>query len=125
MAAGAKSVSNVQITVSSSAATDCGTGTITITGPERTHVTKGGPGNKPEYIVGKGDTVVPQYAYVPKPLTVNVTVDGKTFPGQLMIAFRSAKATGHVGIGIVSFTNPAYPASYGPCAFDEDLVPPA
>jgi hypothetical protein len=125
VAAGDKSVSNVQITVDSSAATDCGTGTITIAGPEPIHVVKGGPGNKSEYIVGKGDTVVPQEAYDAKPLTVSVTLDGQTFTGQLLLAFRGAKATGDLGIGRVVFTNPAYPAGYGPCEFDETLTPPA
>jgi hypothetical protein len=125
VSAGAKSVSNLQIAISSSAATDCGTGTVTVAGPEYTRVVKGGPGNKREYIVGKGDTVVPEYAYVPKPIAVNVALDGKTFAGELEIAFRGAKATGDIGIAILSYTNPAYPASYGPCEFDDNLAPPA
>jgi hypothetical protein len=122
--AGDRSISNLQVVVGTGAATDCGTGTVTVAGPARMHVVKGGPGNKSEYIVGKSDTVDPGYAYEGKPIKASVSVNGTTFGGQLLIAFRNAKAgTKDNGIAELIYTNPAYPASYGPCEFNFNIAP--
>jgi hypothetical protein len=37
-----------------------------------------------------------------------------------LIAFRSP---GDTSIGILSFTNPAFPASYGPCEYEFSVTP--
>jgi hypothetical protein len=123
--AGDRSVTNFQIAIDASvAATDCGTGTVTVAGPEPMHIVKGGPGNKSEYIVGKTDTVVPQEAYEGKPISASVSVNGTSFEGQLLIAFRGATATTKdVGVAELIYTNPAYPASYGPCEFNFNIAP--
>jgi hypothetical protein len=120
VAANRRSVSAVQIVVGPQAVTDCGSGTITVAGSAPMHVVRGGPKHRPEYLVGHNDPVVAEEAYEPKPLTVSISLDGQTFNGQLLVAFRLLGAS---SIGILAFTNPAYPASYGPCEYQFTLAP--